>query len=85
MRRRKKKCRRQCGTLHVVWFQAVRARPSGKDRLEARLRVRRRRRRSDGQLTAGVNSSEKGCSTDWCEGSQATPACPSDKRRIQMK
>jgi hypothetical protein len=49
--RRKKKCRRQCGTLHLLresrrfnspeWFQAVRARPSSKDRLEARLSVGR--------------------------------------------
>ena len=40
-RRKKKKCRRQCGTMHVEWFQAVDVRPPGKDRQEARLSIRR--------------------------------------------
>jgi hypothetical protein len=84
-RRRRKKCRRQCGTLHVEWFQAVGARPSDKDRQETRVSFRRWISWSDGKLTVGVQSRAKGYSTDWCEGFQASPACPSDKRRIQTK
>ena len=70
-KRRKKKCRRQCGSLHVVWFQAARAGPSGEGRLEGRLTAGRRS--CDGQLTVGVHSSEKGYSTDLCEGFRLRP------------
>jgi hypothetical protein len=40
---------------------------------------------SDGNLTVGVYSTETGKRTDLFEGFHASPSCPSDKSRVQMK